>query len=294
MDILKTLEIDISKTTKQNFQIKNHQSIFGGDINQTIKISNGDQHYFVKINEASLSKMFTDEIAGLNELRDAQSFRIPDVICTGSNEKHCWLVLEYIELRQGNNESFTQAGHLLAKQHQHIAEKFGYKSDNRIGSSKQSNQLNDDWSDFWKTSRLSFQLNLAINNGFTGNIIKCIEELILNCHYFLNHNPTASLLHGDLWSGNLSFDNSGTPVMYDPAIYYGDRETDIAMTELFGGFSQDFYLAYQETFDINHDYQHRKTLYNLYHILNHMNLFGGSYESQAETMANRLLSEIHA
>jgi fructosamine-3-kinase len=170
---------------------------------------------------------------------------------------------------------------------------FGWRRDNTIGSTLQLNSSSDDWLTFWREQRLGFQLKLAANNGYGGSLQAKGERLCSDMAVFFEHySPHPSLLHGDLWAGNAAVDKQGRPVVFDPACYYGDREADLAMTELFGGFSPDFYSAYQAEWPLDHGYSLRKTFYNLYHSLNHLNLFGGGYLRQAESMMAQLLAEI--
>ncbi len=189
----------------------------------------------------------------------------------------------------GGAEAF---GAGLAAMHRCTSEKFGWKRDNTIGATPQINKYTSGWVQFWREHRLGYQLQLARVNGHTGKLQVLGEKLMAKLDsFFPGPDPAASLLHGDLWSGNYSFDSAGQPVLFDPAVYYGDRETDIAMTELFGGFPAVFYAAYRESYPLDPGYDIRKTLYNLYHILNHLNLFGGGYRHQAEQMMGRLLAE---
>jgi fructosamine-3-kinase len=147
--------------------------------------------------------------------------------------------------------------------------------------------------EFWRTQRLGFQLRLAAGNGYGGRLQTQGERLLTELPALLaGHTPPAALLHGDLWSGNYSVDVGGAPVIFDPALYYGDRETDLAMTELFGGFSPRFYQAYNDAYPLSEGYRLRKSLYNLYHVLNHLNLFGGGYLAQAEQLLGGLLREL--
>jgi protein-ribulosamine 3-kinase len=177
--------------------------------------------------------------------------------------------------------------------HRFSSQKFGWIRDNTIGSTPQVNKFSSGWREFWREYRLGYQLQLARANGYTGRLQKQGEQLMERLdQFFPGPPPVPSLLHGDLWAGNYSFDVSGEPVVFDPAVYYGDRETDIAMTELFGGFANSFYAAYREVYPLEPEYETRKTLYNLYHILNHLNLFGGGYVRQAEQMMGRLLAEV--
>jgi len=166
---------------------------------------------------------------------------------------------------------------------------YGWYQDNIIGSTPQSNQQHSDWLSFWREERLLPQFKMLYDKGYKNQLQPLSEQLLNKLDDFLaHHNPPASLLHGDLWSGNYAFDQHGRPVIFDPALYYGDREADLAMTELFGGFSPDFYQAYNDAWPLESDYKQRKTLYNLYHILNHANLFGTSYLNQAIGMMQRL------
>ncbi len=169
----------------------------------------------------------------------------------------------------------------------------GYISGNTIGSTPQYNQRDNDWVHFWQQQRLGSQLQLAAANGYGGTLQTQGEQLLARLgEFFCDYRPQASLLHGDLWGGNAAADAKGQPVLFDPACYYGDREADIAMTELFGGFGSDFYAAYQAEFPLDAGYKTRKTLYNLYHIINHVNLFGSGYLSQANAMLGKLLAEL--
>ena len=282
----------IEAATHRSFQLTDIQAQGGGSINQAFTITDGIQSYFVKLNHPSLKVMFEAENEGLHELHNAQAIRVPTAICHGSNQQHAWLVLETIEFAFGNSQSSQWAGQQLAALHKHEHTQFGWHRDNTIGSSPQINTKKQSWSSFWAENRLGYQIKLAVENGYHGEVISKTEELISLCGDFFDHTPAASLLHGDLWSGNLSYDSNGQPVIFDPAVYYGDRETDLAMTELFGGFSQDFYAAYHEAYPIHPGYRVRKKLYNLYHILNHMNLFGGGYQHQAISLCKSLLSEL--
>ena len=184
-------------------------------------------------------------------------------------------------------------GEGLAAMHRHCASEFGWRQDNTIGTTPQLNSYSSDWLQFWSERRLKFQLQLADRNGYQGELLKLGARLSEACHVlFDNYHPQPSLLHGDLWSGNVAALPDGTPIIFDPAVYFGDRETDIAMTELFGGFNGSFYSAYNDAWPLDKGYQQRKHFYNLYHVLNHLNLFGGGYLRQAEHLMSRLLSEL--
>lgn len=242
--------------------------------------------------------MFEAESTGLQALADAKTILVPTPLCTGktqcagTTEAQAYLVMEYLELGRPSGNSQRLAGHQLAQLHRLTTTAFGGDTDNYIGATPQSNRWQAHWTDFWREQRLGYQLRLASDNGYAGRLQSLGEQLLERFPAFIDHAPTPSLLHGDLWGGNMGYAEAGQPVIYDPASYYGDREAEIAMTELFGGFSGDFHAAYEEAWPLDAGYSSRRTLYNLYHILNHLNLFGGCYLGQAQGMMERLLAEV--
>lgn len=283
----------ISLATGMSFVAEKISSVGGGCINETYRIEGSGQRFFVKLNNADGLGMFAAEAAGLQEIHGSRTLRVPVPVCWGENRLKAWLVLEYLAMGGISNGNAAALGSGLAAMHRLSSEKFGWERDNTIGVTPQINEFSSDWVPFWRKFRLGYQLKLAQVNGHTGKLQTQGEQLMAQLEsFFPGPKPVASLLHGDLWSGNYSFDNAGQPVLFDPAVYYGDRETDIAMTELFGGFSAVFYAAYREAYPLDPGYATRRTLYNLYHILNHLNLFGGGYLHQAEQMTSRLLAEI--
>ena len=192
-----------------------------------------------------------------------------------------------------DGRSAAHLGEQLAAMHRIGASHFGWRIDNTIGATPQINTWSDNWIRFYGERRLRFQFDLAARKSY--RLQAKGEQLIEHLPaFFATYRPQASLLHGDLWSGNWGTDPLSNPVIFDPALYYGDRETDLAMTELFGGFPARFYDAYAGAFPLDTGYAVRKTLYNLYHILNHFNLFGSGYGNQAECMLDRLLAEVRA
>ena len=200
-------------------------------------------------------------------------------------------MLEYLPLVPHGDAA--QLGWQLAQQHRVGAPQFGWSRDNWIGATPQPNAWMDDWVSFWRDQRLGFQLRLAANNGYGGALQRDGDTLRAHLDaFFEGYMPVPSLLHGDLWGGNHGFLSGGEPVIFDPAAYFGDRECDLAMTELFGGFAPAFHAAYREAWALDAGYAVRKTLYNLYHILNHANLFGGGYAAQAARMTAQLLAHI--
>ena len=285
---------EIASATHTTFKITQLTAVSGGCINETYSIADDNQRFFIKINSTDTLPMFEAEAAGLKEIFNSRTLRVPKPICWGNNNRHAWLVLEYLDMNHSSRRNAAALGSGLAAMHRNCAEQFGWQRNNTIGATPQINSNSSNWIQFWRTNRLGYQLQLAKNNGYIGKLQKLGEQLMTELDtFFTEVTPAASLLHGDLWSGNYGFDAAGQPVLFDPAVYYGDRETDIAMTELFGGFPTAFYAAYREVYPLVSGYETRKTLYNLYHILNHLNLFGGSYLRQAEQMTNKLLAEVH-
>lgn len=274
-----------------DFTPRERQAVGGGCINQAYTLGDDGRRYFVKLNDAARLAMFEAEAAGLAELRAAEAIRVPRPVATGTAGGRAFLVMEHLALGgRGNGARFGEA---LAALHRRTAERYGWQRDNTIGATPQPNAWRDDWVAFWREQRLGFQLDLAARRGAGNRLIERGHELMDRLPaFFTDYRPAPSLLHGDLWGGNMDTDTAGRPVIFDPAVYYGDREADLAMTELFGGPGGDFYRAYAATWPLDPGYGLRKTLYNLYHILNHYNLFGGGYAGQAERMTERLLAEL--
>ncbi len=281
----------ISQATGEIFAPRASRDVSGGDIHAASMLEDGVRRFFVKANRAACLPMFEAEADGLAALAASGAVRVPQVVCCGTAAGQAFLVLEYLDLRgQGDARSL---GTQLAALHRLPQPRFGWARDNWIGSTPQPNGWSDDWLAFWRDARLGFQFELAAQNGYGGTLQRDGETLRAHLHaYFDGHAPVPSLLHGDLWGGNHGYLPDGAPVLFDPAIYVGDRECELAMTELFGGFAADFYAAYRATWPPDPGYATRRTLYNLYHVLNHANLFGGGYVAQAARMTSGLLAEI--
>ncbi|MCG8433934.1 MAG: fructosamine kinase family protein, partial [Gammaproteobacteria bacterium] len=261
-------------------------------INSAWRVQGRDRIYFVKTNAASLSDMFAAEFEGLQEIKTTKSIRVPAPICHGAAEARSFLVLEWLDTARHSPRSDEILGTRLAAMHRHTASKHGWRRDNTIGSTPQINARGDNWVEFFQKNRLGFQLRLATDNGYGGSWAGRCEKLVSRVpELFETYTPPASLLHGDLWGGNKDALADGEPVVFDPAVYYGDRETDIAMTELFGGFNASFYAAYNEAWALDDGYAVRKHLYQLYHLLNHLNIFGSGYLGQCSNLVDKLLAE---
>jgi protein-ribulosamine 3-kinase len=291
MSLWEAIGADLAAVTGKKAILTHEGSVGGGCINQAVRVQYGGQSYFVKLNSAAQAGMFEAEARGLRELRDSATLRVPEPLCWGDDGQSAWLVLENLTL--GGSADPAALGRRLADMHRVTQPRFGWVQDNTIGSTPQINTQEQDWIVFWREHRLRFQLDLAGRYGHGGRLRSRGERLLADfAPLFSDHKPVASLLHGDLWSGNYAWTRDGEPVIFDPAVYYGDRETDLAMTELFGGFGPQFYAAYRDSYPLDAGYTVRKTLYNLYHVLNHLNLFGGGYLSQAQGMIDSLLSEL--
>jgi fructosamine-3-kinase len=269
------------------------QPVGGGCSNECFRYGTAMGPVFVKVANENSIDMLIAESVGLHELRVAGAVRVPQVLGIGVAEGHALLALEWIELVRATPSSDAKLGEQLATQHRVTKPLYGFKRNNFIGRSAQSNLWSRDWVNFWRERRLEAQLLLAESNGVDEQFIERTTVLMaLMDGFFTSYIPVASLLHGDLWGGNYAADSSGVPVIFDPAVYFGDRECDLAMTRLFGGFSEEFYTAYHSAWPLDEGWQQRVELYNLYHVLNHHNLFGGSYLAQAEAMVGKLLAEL--
>ena len=234
----------IELATGRAFSVASAQRLVGGDINSAFRLQSHDQSYFIKLNRAGLAMMFEAEFAALQDLADSQTIRVPAPVVCSATCDHVFLVLEYIELGRFSPASERLLGRQLAQLHQIKQAYFGWHRNNTIGSTLQVNDKSSDWPDFWREQRLGFQLKLAAKNAYCGKLQISGERLCCDMRaLFDNYQVQPSLLHGDLWAGNAATDKQGCPVIFDPACYYGDREADLAMTELFGGFSKDFYAA---------------------------------------------------
>jgi protein-ribulosamine 3-kinase len=259
----------------------------GGDINEAARVETGDARYFVKWNTAPLPRMFETEARGLKLLVTANALRIPRVIALIDQPPA--LVLEWIELGARQQTAAEALGRGLAQQHRSSAPTFGLDHDNYIGSNPQRNTPSRSWIEFYRDRRLGVQRDLAERHGYlTPDRARRLDRVMSHLDRWINETAvTPALLHGDLWGGNYLIDTQGQPVLIDPAVYYGDREAEIAFTELFGGFGARFYAAYNEAWPLDSGYADRRDLYNLYHLLNHLNLFGAGYGGSVDAILHR-------
>ena len=237
--------------------------------------------------------MFAAEARGLQALAATGAVRTPTVITQGSTEDQAFLVLEFLDLAPLDPQAGARLGASLALLHRSTGDVFGWSEDNFIGATPQINASHRSWPHFFGERRLRPQFQLALRNGMDKALVAKGDAIIERVGgLFIDYQPVPSLLHGDLWSGNAARCSDGTAAIFDPACYHGDRETDIAMAELFGGFPPSFHAAYRAAWPLDSGYEMRKPLYNLYHILNHFNLFGGAYLGQEQRMIEGLLKEL--
>ncbi len=264
-------------------KIISHKSISGGCINDAeLIITQSGKSFFVKTNSNSKKDMFLKEANGLKELAKANVIRIPLVISSADD----FIIIENIKQQIKNKSFWENFGRNFARLHKFTNKSYGFYEDNYIGSTPQLNladgKESSDWTEFYFNKRLLYQYKLAEKNGYTGEEMRKafseLEKKIQNI--FLDIKVVPSLLHGDLWGGNFISDETGNACLIDPAVYYGHNEADLAMTKLFGGFDNRFYSAYSEEFPLEYGYNYRENVYKLYHVLNHLNLFGSGYYNQ--------------
>ncbi|MEJ2514456.1 MAG: fructosamine kinase family protein [Gammaproteobacteria bacterium] len=269
------------------------ESVGGGCIHAAWRVPAENGPVFLKTNAPGAAWLFEAEADGLAGLAEAGCIRVPAVLGTGSDAGMSWLALEWMDCRSGNHASHRRLGERLAALHCLPREAFGWRRDNAIGSTPQPNTPSSDWAEFFAERRLGYQLDVAARGGAPARLLDSGRRLQEAVPAILGDRQVApALLHGDLWGGNWAADEAGEPFLFDPAVYCGDPEADIAMTRLFGGFSREFYGAYEATWPRAAGYETRIALYQLYHLLNHANLFGGGYVAQSESAIGALLARV--
>ncbi len=284
-DLTRYLPGILENSTGKRHRIVSVRPLYGGDINDNFRVdTDGGKTYFIKINDRERAGMFRLEAMALEELRHTGSFRIPVVLDAGATDSFSFLLLEYIESGRGTARAF--AGGLSAL-HRHSGTAHGWHSDNYIGILPQQNKRTTSWVEFYCRYRLRVQMELARQKGYIpASLDKKFEKLCGRAGEYLP-DVRPSLLHGDLWSGNFFYDTDGTPVLIDPALYYGHREIDLAMMRLFGGFDADVFRLYHEMFPPEPGWRERIPLYQLYPLLVHLNLFGTGYYDRVRGIIER-------
>ncbi len=255
------------------------EPVLGGDINTCYRIRLNLTTVFAKTHtQASALTMYQAEATGLAALGAQPTLLSPTPYCQGQWQGTAYLLMSHLDLQPGTHGAALGEG--LARLHRHhCAKNYGFYTNNFIGASPQYNEWRPSWSEFWWQKRLLPQMTWALRNyPVLRDWILPLEAISLKL--LKAHQPPASLVHGDLWSGNAGVTMGGEPAIFDPAVYYGDREVDLALTQLFGGFSEAFYEGYTESWPLDPEFFNRAVLYNLYHLLNHLNLFGSGYLNQ--------------
>jgi protein-ribulosamine 3-kinase len=268
--------------------------IGGGHGNECYAWRCGEGLIFVKLTERAALPVLSAEAQGLAELAATGAVQVPRVLAHGTTQAAAFLALEWIEAGGAHEQASAGCGTSLAALHEVTARRFGFGHDNFIGPTPQRNDWTSDWAEFFREHRLRPQLQLAARRGYRSLAARAEALLEAVAALLDGHHPAASLLHGDLWGGNWLATATGAAVLIDPAVYYGDREVDLAMTQLFGGFGAAFYRAYAARAPLPAGAAQRRELYDLYHLLNHANVFAGGYVQQAQTLMERLLARVRA
>lgn len=292
--VCKAIEDAIRAAVGNHFRARAWAPLSGGCVDESWRVDGPTRSWFVKVAAAAdAGASLVAEADGLLALDQAHGLRVPQPIAWGDAQGRAFLVLEYIDLQPLNPDATASLGEGIAELHGIVADTHGWDRDNRIGATPQRNARTGHWSMFWRENRLGYQLELAAGRGHQ-RLARAGERLMNRLPARLElHCPEASLLHGDLWSGNAGMDATGRPVTFDPASYHGDRETDLAMAELFGGFSPLFFEAYRSAWPVDAGYlEWRRDLYQLYHLLNHDAMFGGHYADESMRVIQRLLSRL--
>ncbi len=266
----------------------------GGSIANTVRIDCESGPYALKYDTLAAAAAFAAEADGLAALAACHAIRVPRIIDAGRTQVHTWLLLEFIDCHPlANDRSGRSAGAALAELHRHIGPCHGWPQDNFLGSTPQINTPHEDWATFFANCRLGPQIDLAerhANPAAQDSLIARGRRLLEHIPSILGHRPEPSLLHGDLWHGNVARDAQGRLTLIDPVVHYGDRECDLAMSRLFGGFPPAFYAGYIEAWPLPEGHARREPIYRLYHVLNHVNLFGSAYRPEAEQLIAKLLA----
>lgn len=293
-----SLQEALSSLFGNGIRIQRIRSISGGDINDAFGLTLSDGNsIFMKSNAMGNLAYFTAEMQGLSAIAQTGTIQTPQILACGTDEeRNCsFLLLEQIHAGRRVGDYWETLGHQLAELHKSSTEdfvldgKYGFLEDNYIGAGRQINTAKDSWISFFRDCRLEPQFRRA-SAYFSPEDIQKINHLLDHIGDILIEPELPSLLHGDLWSGNVMVGGDGKAWLIDPAVYVGHAEADLAMTELFGGFASGMYAAYQGISPLQPGYEDRRELYNLYHLLNHLNLFGGSYLLSVMRIVNRYSS----
>lgn len=268
--------------------IQSASPLGGGDINAAYRLNTSSGPYFIKVNSASrFPGMFEKEASGLRLMASTGVVRVPEVIAFGQEGVDIFLILEYLEAGPRKSMFWSDFGKSLARMHRHSADTFGLDHDNYMGSIPQSNRRHSSWPDFFMQERLVPMVRMARDTGYFGKgTVASFERLYQRLPGIFPPEPPA-LIHGDLWTGNHMVDGNGNACLIDPAVHYGHREMDIAMSRLFGSFAPEFYEAYHSEYPLEKGWRERVDVCNLYPLLIHVNLFGEGYVGSVTTIICR-------
>jgi len=283
-----SIEEILSRKFNQTVEIHSVSSVSGGSINETLKLTTNIGKFFVKKNSASLyPEMFEKEAKGLNILAATDAIAVPNVVALGKADNTAFLVLDFIESGRKQIDFWDYFAKKLAALHKNSSSYFGLDHNNYIGSLFQSNRKHDNWIDFYRSERLEIQVQLARDHGRMGkDVVDAFERFYQKLPEIFPVEPPA-LLHGDLWGGNYMVNKNGNAVIIDPAVYYGHREMDLGMSQLFGGFDSQFYAAYHHHYPLESGWQQRMDYCNLYPLMVHVNLFGGGYLGSVKSILKK-------
>ncbi|GAA0604224.1 fructosamine kinase family protein [Virgibacillus siamensis] len=263
----------------------------GGSINESYFVETGQQKYFIKYHPNAPERFFELEAKGLERIKQTNSISVPDVMAYSDDKGSAYLVLEWVE---GSKTAQTESmlGDRIARMHQAVGEQHGFSDDTFIGVLPQPNGLFNSWVEYYRDRRLAAQLKQGINQkSITGKRRDRLEKLINDLDKWIPIDAAPSYLHGDLWGGNWLVGAGGIPYVIDPSFLYGDRHFELAFTELFGGYSADFYQAYKERFPLMPDYEDVKPLYQLYYLLVHLNIFGEMYGGAVDSVLKQYVGK---
>jgi len=262
-----------------------------GVLNECLVAETENGRYFIKSNKVDLESMFEAESFGLQKIRETGTVHVPRVMGVGKDSERSFLVLEFLELDSMNTDAYGELGDQLARMHTYPGpDTFGFEIENTIGTTPQKNQWTEDWVRFFAEQRLGFQLRLIKENFEDTEVVSMGKKLLDRLGlFFKGIEITPSLLHGDLWSGNTAANTQGHPVVFDPACYYGHHEAELSIAKMFGSFSQEFYEAYHSLLPRAYGFEERQIIYQLYHYLNHYNLFGSGYRPACLGALQRLI-----
>ena len=283
-----TIQETLSAKYNQEIEIDQISGISGGSINETMLISTNKGKFFIKKNSANLyPEMFEKEAKGLKILSEKSPLKVPEIIAVGQSDNTSFLILIHIESGRKGPDFWNYFARGLAQLHKNSADSFGLDHDNYIGSLHQSNKKHDNWVDFFQTERLEKQAKLARDRGrVSKTVVQSFENFYRALPGIFPIEPPA-LIHGDLWAGNYMVNNEGEGVLIDPAVYYGNREMDLGMSQLFSGFDSKLYDAYNCYYPMEKGWQERLDYCNLYPLMVHVNLFGGSYLNSIQSILRK-------